>query len=305
LTSRRVYPTTAILNPVKRTMMKTCIVALALAAGAQAFVPHQASTGAPKVISKADSAEEPLVVSKAETEINLAGTPASPTGGLADLDDFASKQGVPNFIFDPLRLSQQEFFDETNDATVGFIRQAELKHGRVAMAGFVGFLVHAQGITFPFPMTLAGDKWPTLQEAGSVPALWDAIPEGGKWQIILTIGILEWWDEYQFEPDKNPTKPKHYMRGGRPGDYPAFFGEGKNFLPLNLFDPFGFAKKMSPEVSAKRRIMEVNNGRAAMMGLFGLLAESKVEGAVPLISGKIAHYDGDVMAPFAANFHLF
>lgn len=42
---------------------------------------------------------------------------------------------MPNFIFDPLELAEQEFFDEGNDATIGFIRQAELKHGRVAMAG--------------------------------------------------------------------------------------------------------------------------------------------------------------------------
>jgi hypothetical protein len=283
--------------------MKSFVLALALLSSAAAFTPITRSSARSSVARFAEAGED-------LPPTNMAGTPTAPvTGSMADLEDFATKQGIPNFIFDPLELAQQDFFDEGNDATVAFIRQAELKHGRVAMAGFVGFLIHSQGITWPFPMTMDGDPWPSLAEVGSVPALWDAIPEGGKWQIILTIGILEWWDEYQFEPDKNPTKPAHYMRGGIPGKYPPFFGEyegkSKNFLPLNLFDPFGLFKKMTPEQSAKRRIMEVNNGRMAMIGLFSLLAESKVEGSVPLIAGKIAHYDGEVMAPFAANFHLF
>jgi hypothetical protein len=270
------------------------IIALAALSGASAFSPSS----------------RPSPASKAIRSEAVDATPVAPRASArTELEDFAKNQGIPNFIFDPLELADQEYFGEDNDATIGFIRQAELKHGRVAMAGFVGFLVHQQGITWPFAMTMDGQAWPKLEEVGSVPALWDAIPEGGKWQIILFVGILEWWDEYQFEPEKNTNKPKHYMRGGRPGDYPDFFGnyEGKegNFLPLNLFDPFKFAKKMTPEQSAKRRVMEVNNGRMAMVGLFSLLAESKLEGSVPLIAGKLPHYDGAVMAPFEANFHLF
>ena len=43
----------------------------------------------------------------------------------------------------------------------------------------------------------------------------------------------------------------------------------------------------------------------AMMGLFSLLAESKVEGSVPFLAGKLPHYDGAVMVPFEGNFHVF
>ena len=50
---------------------------------------------------------------------------------------------------------------------------------------------------------------------------------------------------------------------------------------------------------------EINNGRLAMIGIMSLLAESKVEGAVPAIAGKVAHYDGDYMVPFEGAFTFF
>ena len=42
-------------------------------------------------------------------------------------------------FWDPLKLADKDFWSEGNDATVGWLRHAEIKHGRVAMAAFVGF----------------------------------------------------------------------------------------------------------------------------------------------------------------------
>ena len=234
----------------------------------------------------------------------------SETGGaiatadsMASLQAFAVESNPVVKYYDPMNLASYEggFWEQGQDATIGFLRQAEIKHGRVAMAAFVGFLVHSQSYTWSFPMRLDGGGWPKLEEVGSVPALWDALPQASKWQIILAIGCLEFWDEYQFEgvPEE---KPKHYMRGGQPGKFPRSKG---SIFPFDLYDPFNLNSRMKEEKRERRLVMEVNNGRLAMIGIMGFLAESKVPGSVPLLKGIVPAYNGNVMVPFEGDFHLF
>ena len=126
--------------------------------------------------------------------------------------------------------------------------------------------------------------------------MWDAIPFIAKLQIIGMIGIFEHISE-----DKNflaADGMKHYMRGGKPGYMPTFKAN-VHPMPLNLFDPFGGSKKLSEEAKAKKLNMEVNNGRLAMIGIFGFVSEACVPGSVPSLSGIIPQYAGDIMAPFA------
>lgn len=62
-------------------------------------------------------------------------------------------------------------------------------------------------------------------------------------------------------------------------------------------DPFGFSKNKSAEAKERGLISELNNGRLAQIGILGFLAEQKVEGSVPLLTGLVSHYNGEPMAP--------
>jgi hypothetical protein len=208
----------------------------------------------------------------------------------ADLQTLAAKANPVITYYDPLKLADAEFWGTSNEATIGFLRESEIKHGRVAMFAFVGYIVHANGITWPWPMTMAGDPFPKVSSA---PEAWDAIPEAAKWQIVLFVGFLEFWREANGGP--------HYMKGGKPGYFPPFDAD---FIPggaLDLYDPLGRNKSMSAEQKEKRLVMEINNGRLAMLGIFGFISEGAIDGAVPALKGIIPHYDGDVMVPFGTS----
>jgi len=122
-----------------------------------------------------------------------------------------------------------------------------------------------------------------------LPLRWFNLPVAARYQIVLFVGFLEWWSEFAGET--------HYCKGGKPGAFPAFEGN-IHPVPLNLYDPFGFSKNRSDEDKAVGLLKEINNGRLAMIGIMGFMAEAKVEGSVPALTGVVKHFDGDVMAPF-------
>ena len=54
----------------------------------------------------------------------------------ADLEVLAKKLNPVLGFYDPLNLAEAEFWGESNEATIGFLRHAEIKHGRIAVSRF-------------------------------------------------------------------------------------------------------------------------------------------------------------------------
>merc|ERR1711937_752144 len=113
-------------------------------------------------------------------------------------------------VFDPLNLAQSG-----SDATLAWFRAAELKHGRVAMAAFVGYVLTSPAVP-GVPEWFGGYHWPgAIDEAGTTfeslgygREAWEAISDAGRFQIVLFVGMLEIAGE--------SAKP-HYMKGGKIG----------------------------------------------------------------------------------------
>nr|BBO94021.1 fucoxanthin chlorophyll a/c protein 15 [Chaetoceros gracilis] len=225
-------------------------------------------------------------------------TALSSSASKAELEAIAKKANPTLGYYDPLSLADKDFWGKGNDATIAFLRQSEIKHGRIAMFAFVGYIVQSNFV-FPWAQTLAGAPHPSADL--SPEAQWDAIPLGAKWQIFAVISALELWDEC----GGGGVLP-HYTKGRKPGQYPPFtlFRDNVHFV-LDLYDPFGFNKNMSEETKERRLVSELNNGRLAMLGIFGFLCADTIPGSVPLLNDIAIPYSGQVMQPFEGQFSYF
>jgi len=212
---------------------------------------------------------------------------------LIDLAE-GSTEGLSPGFWDPLGCSGMSFWTLDNDQTVGYLRHAEIKHGRIAMAGFLGYCVQCLDIVkgehsvLPYRGFVA-DVTPQEQ--------WDNIPVIGKLQILTFVGMLESYGEI-------PGEVPHYTApGGVPGYYPPIAGNRAE-ISLNLYDPFDFFVDDDAAKKERGLNVELNNGRAAMLAIMAMLSESKGLVVPPLDAiPDFPKYSGDVMIPFEGQFH--
>ena len=116
------------------------------------------------------------------------------------------------------------------------LRALELKHGRVCMLGVVGYLT-----------TYAGIRLPGLEDVPAGWAAWGALPQEVAGQMVATWLFME-------IANRDQTNGKAEFDG----DF------------RNGFLDFGWDKQ-SDAWKKNKRTIELNNGRAAQMGLLGLM----------------------------------
>jgi len=174
-------------------------------------------------------------------------------------------------VWDPIGISSS-----VSDEAMMWFRASEIKHGRVAMAASLGYLITAAGYTFPGEIA-KGVTFASVNANGPFGA-WDLVPTAGKLQIVGLILILEWASE---------TKKPHYMRGGVPGkiDQLPFDGVVGIWAPkIKLWDPLGFMGALTEEQKAEKRKSELKNGRLAMIGMISFLIGHAIPGSVPAVT---------------------
>mmetsp|Transcript_6054 Transcript_6054/g.9263 ORF Transcript_6054/g.9263 Transcript_6054/m.9263 type:complete len:205 (+) Transcript_6054:234-848(+) len=177
--------------------------------------------------------------------------PAKNTVQRTSLKGFEDALGSqePLGFWDPLG-----WLSDADEARFNRLREVELKHGRVSMLAFVGNLVPRAGIYLPGNIDLDGDSFDSYPPGIAAVLGDDAIPTAGLLQIFLFAGFLE------LAVMKDVTGTAEFI-----GDF------------RNGFIDFGWDTFDEDEKLRKRGI-ELNNGRAAMMGILGLMMHEKIDG---------------------------
>ena len=78
--------------------------------------------------------------------------PAAAMFGKADLEALAKEQNPVLGYWDPIGLADVDLWGQGEEASIAWLRHAEIKHGRIAMAGFVGYMAAANYETIGAPM---------------------------------------------------------------------------------------------------------------------------------------------------------
>mmetsp|Transcript_1189 Transcript_1189/g.2967 ORF Transcript_1189/g.2967 Transcript_1189/m.2967 type:complete len:208 (+) Transcript_1189:575-1198(+) len=168
----------------------------------------------------------------------------------------------PLGVFDPLGWldTEPEAFERR--------RAVERKHGRIAMAAVVGTIVHNNHIVFDGYLSPSQDL--KFSDVPTGMAGIAAVPSAGLAQIFLFVALIElaWLPASKYD-----------------GDY------GVGWFGRDIEDPEEKARKLN---------VELNNGRAAMMGILGNMVAEQLTGQT-----MFEQYSAGHISPFGDGAGVF
>ena len=131
--------------------------------------------------------------------------------------------------------------DDADRETFDLFREIETKHGRVAMLAVLGHMVTTAGYRLPGEIAYGVPFSSVKVGLGGL----STIPFGGLCQLVLFIGLIEFGYSYR----KEEIERVHLEKS-----------------------------KWNQATIQRKKAVELNNGRAAMMGILGLMVHEKIDG---------------------------
>eukprot|EP00548_Thalassiothrix_antarctica_P011661 CAMPEP_0194161722 /NCGR_PEP_ID=MMETSP0152-20130528/79094_1 /TAXON_ID=1049557 /ORGANISM="Thalassiothrix antarctica, Strain L6-D1" /LENGTH=215 /DNA_ID=CAMNT_0038871537 /DNA_START=453 /DNA_END=1100 /DNA_ORIENTATION=+ len=161
---------------------------------------------------------------------------------------FANALGAqaPLGLWDPLGI-----IADGDQKTFDHFREQEIKHGRISMLAIAGYLTTAAGLRFP---NMPADIPDGL---AAFPALLQT--DDGK-NVLLQMTAF-------FAVAEIINREAEWVEGGAKPEFPGDYRNGSL--------DFGWDSFTEEEKLQKRRI-ELSNGRAAMMGIWGLIIHEQL-----------------------------
>ena len=147
------------------------------------------------------------------------------------VEDMIGKYSVKDIVWDPLNLATK--YD------INWMREAELKHGRMCMMGVSGFLAVDGGIRFPGK---------AFEGISAIDAHDKMVESGHMWALLFAVSACELRHFFKVVPLLDTD-----WAGVEPGNY--------GIDPFNMDTP-------------QRRMSELKNGRLAMLGFSGLVTQA-------------------------------
>jgi len=254
--------------------MKAVLLALALLGSASAFSPVVAPRAvrySSRVFAEegTEAAGEAVAAEVAEEEAAPAPTPAPvppPMTASAYMETLYGGLGNPE-TGGKIPPMAYKVVDLGTPATVDFMRAAELKHGRIAMMGTLGWAFNLLNIHFPGMLSSSeGISFASLDAMNPVDAFF-GLPASGLGQIFAFCAIFEFYEMTH--------KDGKYVGNN------VLMGQ---MVPnVNKWDILGFTEGKSEEDLAEIKLKELKNGRLAMIGVLGFVAAATIPNSVPML----------------------